>query len=310
MTDRIKVIIDTDVGDDIDDAFALLLAMRLNFEIIGITTVFQNTVQRARIAKKLLLDYGGYENVPVFAGVKTPIAEEPREYPTLCQYTPEVDGELYTPSSVSEEDAIDFIINSCKKYGKELTVIALGPFTNIAKVIEKDRTALTLVRDVVIMGGAYYKQYADWNVMCDPEAAKITFDTLSGIHALGADVTHRLTLRPEDDGRICEYSGENAAARYVAELYRLWKRGRNKLGVLHDPLVIYYAKNNAVCKTERCPVAVITEGVARGFTLNVTAYTKAYMNSAYRDFDLTHTQILAKEVDRELMLCEFMRCFE
>ena len=311
MTKRQKIIIDTDIGDDIDDAFALLFAMRLDFEIIGITTVFEHTVQRARITKKLLRDFGcGYENVPVFAGAMTPLAKKPREYGTLCQYSKEIENEIYTPDSTDEGDAIDFIINSCKRYGKELTVIALGPFTNIAKVIIKDKDALALAGDVIIMGGAFYRQYADWNVMCDPEAAKIMFDGLKGIHALGADVTHQLKLTEADDEKICNYNGSSVAVGYVSSLYRLWKGERGRIGILHDPLVIYYAKNRAVCNIEKTTVATVTEGFARGMTLNVNAYTKAHMNSAYDGFDLTNTHLTANAVDRELMICEFMKCFE
>ena len=69
-----KYIIDTDIGDDIDDAFALLLAMEMRLDIIGITTVFKNTPERAKIAKKLTSLYkNGYENVPIYAGYGNPI---------------------------------------------------------------------------------------------------------------------------------------------------------------------------------------------------------------------------------------------
>jgi len=146
--------------------------------------------------------------------------------------------------------------------------------------------------------------------MCDPEAAKITFEGLKGIHALGADVTHKLCLTEEDSKRISEYGGASLCERYVSELYKMWQGESGRAGVLHDPLVIYYAKDASVCKLEENPVAVIIEGPARGMTLNVNAYTKAYMNPSYADFDLSHTHLTAKEVDRELMIKEFMRCFE
>lgn len=312
MEKRLKVIIDTDIGDDIDDAFALLFAMKLGFDIVGITTVFGNTEQRARITKKLLKLYGnGYENVPVFAGCATPLASEKKDFPTLlCQYTPDIDAEDYKPDSSDENDAIDFIIDSCKKYGKELTVIAIGPFTNIARVIEKDPDALGLAKEVVIMGGAFYKQYSDWNVICDVEAADVMFRNLHGIKCLGADVTHKLVIDASDDRRILEANG-NEAVKYVSDIYSKWKAASGKSsGILHDPLAIYYAQNNAVCECESAPVAVITDGYSRGFTLNVKAYTKAAFNSAYRDFDFERTHILAKTVDRELIVSDFMKCFE
>ena len=309
MEKKIKVIIDTDIGDDIDDAFALLFAMKLNFDIIGITPVFENTVERAKMSKKLLRLYGkGYENVPVYAGYSTPLAKEAREYPHLCQYTKDIDDNIYTPDALMPDDAVNFIIKSCKEYGDKLTVIAIGPFTNIAKVIEKDKDALNTAR-VVIMGGAFFKQYADWNVTCDPEAAKIMFDNVKNIHALGADVTHKLKISEDDDKTICETKSSEAAS-YVSEIYKLWKGDKNKLGVLHDPLAILYSLDTSVCECESAPVAVITDGYARGFTLNVSAYTKAKYNPSYNDFDLTKTHTLARTVDRERVIREFMKCFE
>ena len=306
---RLKVIIDTDIGDDIDDAFALLLAMKLNYDIIGITTVFENTVQRARIAKKMLRTFGnGYENVPVYAGAATPLAEQSEVYPDLCQYSPELDADEYRPDSENEDDAISFIIDSAKKYGKDLTVIALGPFTNIAKVIMRDRDALSEVGKIVIMGGAYFKQYVDWNVMCDVEAAKFMFDTLKGIHCIGADVTHRLRLSLGDDARVSVYRDDETGA-YVSRLYKMWKRARGSIGVLHDPLAVLYASDPSVCTVEEAPITLITEGLARGLTLNVSEYRRVKMNTAYRDFNFDHKQTVARDVDRDRVINTFLTCF-
>jgi purine nucleosidase/pyrimidine-specific ribonucleoside hydrolase len=159
MMEKLKLLIDTDLGDEIDDALALYFAMKKGFEMVGITTVFQNTAERARIAKRLLKLYGnGYEAVPVFVGHGTPLAEREREYGHTCHYTSELEKEEYAPDG---DGAVDFIIEQCKKWGKELVVVAIGPFTNIAKVIEKDSAALGLAKKVVIMGGAFFKQYAD-----------------------------------------------------------------------------------------------------------------------------------------------------
>lgn len=311
MEKRLKVIIDTDMGDDIDDAFALLFAMKLNFDIIGITTVFENTEQRARMTKKLLAAYGGgYESVPVFAGCGTPLAKEARAYPDLCQYTPDIDSDGYKPDSVDENDAINFIIDSCRKYKEELTVIAIGPFTNMARVIERDKDALNLAREVVIMGGAFYKQYSDWNVICDVEAADVMFRGVKNIKCLGADVTHKLQLDKNDDERILS-ADSSEAVKYVSLIYSKWKAATGKpAGVLHDPLAILYAKDRTVCTYEESAVAVITEGYARGFTLNVNAYSKSIYNTAYSDFDFENKHTLAKEVERARVICEFMKCFD
>lgn len=305
-----KYIIDMDIGDDIDDALALLLAMDMNIEIVGITTVFKNTRERARITKKLLKLFGrGYESVPVYAGYGKPLQGTADEVGHLCQYTEDLEKDIYSPDGESPEDAIDFIIECCRRYRDDLTVIAIGPFTNIAKVIEKAPDALGLAKKVVIMGGAYFRQYADWNVSCDPPAAKIMFASLKGIHCLGADVTHKLRLSDDDDEAIAAYNGESGVLGYISELYRLWKGEKGKAGVLHDPLAVYYSADGTVCECKVGSVAVITDGYARGVTLNVSEYTKAYMNPEYRDFDFSREHILAYSVKRENVIKRFMKCF-
>ena len=304
-----KYLIDTDIGDDIDDAFALLHAMELGLDIVGITTVFKNTVERAKITKKLTNLYkNGYESTPVYAGHGQPLAVKVDTGSHLCQYTDDVDG--YTPDSECADEAIDFIISSCKKYGRELYILALGPFTNLAKVIERDPEVLKSIGGIILMGGAYFRQYADWNISCDPEAAAILYDAIPDMHCIGADVTHVLRISEEDDKIIADYCGRCAAKRYVSELYRLWKEEHGgKRGVLHDPLVIRYAVEPSVCECVTAPVKVITEGYARGISLNLSAYTKAYMNPYLSGVDATdHT--LAKTVDRDAVISKFVFHFK
>lgn len=315
MSKKIKVIIDTDIGDDIDDAFALLLATNLDIEIIGITTVFLNTSQRARMTKKLLTLCGDkYKGIPVFAGYGTPLAEEDKKRGDLCQYTPDIENEIYAPDSEKPEDAIDFIIDSCKKYKDELTVIALGPFTNVAMAVKKDNDALNLAGRIIIMGGAFYKQYADWNVMCDVEAADIMFRSVKNIKCIGADVTHKLKISRADDEAIVSYSKDNPLAIYISELYRLWKKekarkGENDIGILHDPLTVYYAFDEGICECEEASLITLTDGPGRGMILNIDAYGKSSMNPFYRKNSDAHRHTVAKEVDREKILSEFRKCF-
>ena len=316
MDKNIKIIIDTDIGDDIDDAFALLLAAELNIDIVGITTVFLNTPQRARITKKLLKLYGdGYEDTPVFSGYGSPLKENAKKYPNLCQYTPDIDDDIYAPDSENPEDAVDFIIESCKKYKDELTLIAIGPFTNIARAAMKDSDALNLAGRIVIMGGAYYKQYADWNVMCDVEAADIMFRTLKNIRCIGADVTHKLEISKDDDTTIVNCKNVSPLASYISELYSLWKEerrryGKRDIGVLHDPLTIYYAYDESICKCEKASLVTVTEGAARGLVLNVDSYGKAHMNPFYDTASIPTKHTVAKAVNREKILSEFIKCFK
>lgn len=301
MENRIKVLIDTDIGDDIDDAFALLSAMALNFEIVGVTTVFRDTDARARMVKKLLKSFGrGYENVPVYAGHSFYGADPEVNTEHMCRFTEDLYRDDFTPDSTNPDDAVDFIIDSCKRYGKELSVIAIGPFCNIAKAIEKDPQALDCAARVAIMGGAYFKQYADWNVMCDVPAADLMFRSLRNLACIGADVTHKLQARPFLMEALASEDASNEALRYVSRLYWAWQADypTNHI-VLHDVLVMYYVLDPSVCTMQDICVKVITEGYAKGFTLNIGAYSKASLNRAYEGYDLSRKIPAAADVDLE-----------
>ncbi len=306
---KIKLIIDTDIGDEIDDALALYYAVRRKYEMIGITTVFKNTDERARITKRLLSLYGkGYESIPVFAGHGTPIAEMPQKYTHTCHYHPLLDSADFAPDG-DADDAVDFIIDSCEKYKEELAIVAIGPFTNIAKAIKKAPDSLSKAKRVVIMGGAYYRQYADWNVMCDVESADIMFSSLKNLECVGADVTHRLPLTAEQHALLVNCKKDKAALE-IAELIRLWSKANpDRYPTLHDPLAIEYAVNTEICRAERARVAVLTEGYARGLTLNVDAYNKDYLNSIYSENKI-NTVTVAKDIDAEDFIDKFLNEFK
>lgn len=303
-----KILLDTDIGDEIDDALALYFAMEQGFEIVGITTVYKNTDERARISKRLLKLYGkGYENISVFAGEGTPIAEEPTEYPHTCHYHDMLDSDEYAPDGASDE-AIDFIIESCEKYGEELAVVAIGPFTNIARAIEKNKDAVNKAGAVVIMGGAYYRQYADWNVMCDVEAADVMFSSLKNLECMGADVTHRLLLSRDEHQKLIDCK-KDGAAKEIGELIRLWSIvNPDRCPTLHDPLAVYYATQPDICEVESQRVKVITDGYARGLTLNIDAYNKGYMNPVCDGYDMRHN--VAKDVKAREFIDIFTSTFK
>lgn len=304
-----KILLDTDIGDEIDDAMALYFAMSEGIEIVGITTVYKNTDERARISKRLLKLFGkGYENVPVFAGHGTPVAESEQEYPHTCHYHEALSSDEYAPDG-GKDEAVDFIIDSCERYSDELAIVAIGPFTNIARAIEKNRAAINKAGKVVIMGGAYYRQYADWNVMCDVEAADIMFRGLRNLECVGADVTHQTVLCREEHEAMMSCQ-KDAAAVEIAELIRLWSVvNPDRYPTLHDPLAVYYAIHPEVCEVDRQTVAVLTEGYARGLTLNVDAYNKAYMNPACRELDGLHGVTVAKGIDAKAFINTFINIF-
>lgn len=304
-----KILLDTDIGDEIDDAMALYFAMSEGIDIVGITTVYKNTDERARISKRLLKLFGrGYESVPVFAGHGTPVAESEQEYPHTCHYHEALASDEYDPNG-GKDEAVDFIIDCCEKYGDELAIVAIGPFTNVARAIEKNREAIGKAGKVVIMGGAYYRQYADWNVMCDVEAAEIMFKGLDNLECVGADVTHQTVLEREEHELMLNCK-KDAAAVEIGELIKLWSVvNPDRYPTLHDPLAVYYAIHPEVLEIERQRIAVITEGYARGLTLNLDAYNKAYMNPVCDALDASHTALVAKEIEARKFIDTFIKIF-
>jgi len=151
------------------------------------------------------------------------------------------------------------------------------------------------------MGGAYYKQYADWNVMCDVTAADLTFRTLTNLECIGADVTHLTRAEDRLYENLLYYQGSEKGHQYLSKLCQLWRADPSKSELLlHDPLVIYHLTHKGLCKMREASVVVMTDGYARGLTLNVDAYSKKHMNrEAYADFDDRHKITVAHAVDLE-----------
>jgi inosine-uridine nucleoside N-ribohydrolase len=159
------------------------------------------------------------------------------------------------------------------------------------------------------MGGAYYRQYADWNVMCDVEAADVMFRGLRNLECVGADVTHQTVLCREEHEAMLSCQ-KDAAAVEIAELIRLWSVvNPERYPTLHDPLAVYYAVHPEVCDVEKQRIAVLTDGYARGLTLNVDAYNKAYMNPACGDIGDTDGVVVAKNIDARAFINTFINIF-
>src|SRR5690242_13088637 len=169
QTAREKVIIDTDIGDDIDDAFALALALRSpELQILGITTTFGDTAERAKLVDRFLAATGE-ANIPVAVGIPTP----PKTAFTQRAYAEGGDHS----KSISHPKAVDFILSKLRRYPGEITLIAIGPLGNVGAVIEKDPKTFLQLKRVVMMGGSIERGYdespdspshtpdAEWNVV-------------------------------------------------------------------------------------------------------------------------------------------------
>lgn len=277
-----NIILDTDIGDDIDDAFALLLCMRApELNLLGVTTVYRNTVKRAKMAKALIAAEG--KNIEVYAGCADPYKQPIKLFNSSdailaapCQYNRKWDS-----YEISSRGAVEFIIETAHKEDR-LTVAAIGPLTNIARAVEKDpKIALKLT--VVMMGGSYEAMRPEWNIICDPEAAEIVFKSGCEMYCVGLNVTEKCPL---PDEFMTNLANAGAAAKLIEQAYVKWKKffGYEK-SVLHDPLAIMAIYKDVV-KWEKCGVTAdltdnrgctVKNGESQNINLSVDADINAFL---------------------------------
>lgn len=268
---RKKIILDTDIGDDIDDALALLLLLQFEeAELLGVTTVFRNTCLRARLAKQIMR-LAGREDIPVYAGYGDALACKTDKTASFVQYTSELEAEELRPDNVDAdngEEAVDFLIRAAKLYGSELTILAIGPYGNVARAYQKAPKAIARC-NLVLMGGCFYEQFIEYNVAMDPEACDVLLRADLPLRFIGADVTWQAQLNREQTQAVLALHSPDLKG-YCAELVRLWKKGCWFDPVLHDPLAAYFVLDESICEMEDVWVEVaLAEGCTRGMTVNM-----------------------------------------
>jgi len=245
------VIIDTDIGDDIDDAFAVGLAVQSpEFRILGITTAFGDTKLRAKLAAKML-DAVGRSDIPVIAGVET----APKAKFSQAQYAEGGDTKQVKPGS-----APDFILDQIRKHPGEITLIAIGPQTNLATAIDKDAATFRKLKRIVMMGGSVYKGYKggapdpEWNILCDIPAAQKVFTSGVPLYVMPLDSTV-LKLDVKDVKALFDHS--TPLTKQIEELYKEWGQ---ETPTLFDPMAVGYAADPALCPTTSLHIAVDDKG--------------------------------------------------
>ena len=248
MSKRIPVIIDTDIGDDIDDAFALCLAMQSpEIEILGVTTVFKNSRARAMIAKRLL-ELGGHPDIPVAAGASIPLSNpemfgKPVDFEELPKsYRPEYETGLYSVLT-----GMELIISILENSSEPVTVVTLGALTNIADVLRYRPDLKKKIRQINVMGGAYYMNWTEYNYACDPEAADMVMCSGLTVKAVGIDVT--LHCVPEKKWMLALNSHTHPCIQMLMEMCRMWTKDGNVC--LHDPLALWSVFDESVLEFEQ-----------------------------------------------------------
>jgi purine nucleosidase len=264
-----EIVLDTDIGDDIDDALALAVVLNSpELKLRGVTTVFRNAPRRARLAQHLLEVFGRSE-IPVVPGCSKPLLQPFERLHGGAQ--------LGSQFEVLEEDtwsgtghAVDFLIEAARvdeepELENPLTIVPIGPLTNIAVALAREPELIPRVR-IVLMGGQWSAERAEWNISCDPEAAAIVFNSGVEVAMVGLDVTLRCRLNEVHLQRIAQRN--TPQTELLTRLIHLWQRDNHHPVTLHDPLAVLSLFDDCVTWEEK-RIEVALCGVERGKTLIV-----------------------------------------
>jgi purine nucleosidase len=262
-----KVIIDCDPGQD--DAVALFLAMSSpdELDILGITTVTGNVpLELTQRNARMMCDIAGCRDMSVYAGCDRPLVLDPITAEYIHGNTG-IDGvDVFEPETpLQEEHAVDFIIETLLAANKvPVTLIPTGPMTNIATAIEREPAILDNIEQIVSMGGAMREggnrsPSAEFNILADPHAAEIVYNSGRPVTAMGLDVTHQVLSTRERVARIREVGNEVAAA--TAGMLSFFHRYDTKKygsegAPLHDPCTIAWLLRPELFETKRCNISV------------------------------------------------------
>jgi inosine-uridine nucleoside N-ribohydrolase len=254
-----KIIIDTDIGDDVDDAFALALAVKSpELQVLGVMTTFGDTGARAKIVDRFLGEVGRAE-IPVMAGkataTKNPMSQ--RKY-----------GESGHFAKASHGDAVEFLLEQVRKYPGQITLIAIGPLMNVGAAIDKDAATFRKLKRVVLMGGSIRRGYGDlgytaavppmpeWNILNDVASAQKLFAAGVPLFVMPLDSTQ---LKMDEVKRAFLFGQGTSVTDQLAVLYHLWGQ---ETPTLFDPMTVVF-----VLRPELCPVTGMDIRVdEKGFT--------------------------------------------
>jgi purine nucleosidase len=282
------VIFDTDIGTDVDDILALvLLANSPELDLIGVTTVYGDTVRRARIVQ-VTCDLLNRPDMTVVAGEQKTL--ENRQIYWAGHEGYGIPG-LDTVRVSTSVRAVQYILETAERYPNELEILATGPLTNIARVVSNNAAAFSRVKHLYLMGGAYWMNRAEHNIKCDPVAAKIVFESGIPITAIGLDLTLRVLLEERDVRAIaCAKSGVGALLE--DQIRRYWEFKHVSGNHPHDPLAALAMVRPDLFVFETWGVEVTSEGRIDGFTRLVESKT----DNIRIGFD-----VLSRSAEREIV---------
>ena len=267
MTNSSKIIIDTDPGHD--DAMALLMLFAVpRIGISAITTVAGNSsIENINRNAKYILSLAKKENVPLYTGAGKPIARDLIKANVHGTSGLDGSGVEDLPLGPVKDEASDKIIEIVRQNSGEITLLTLGPLTNIAKAFLEDPSLPKIVKRIVMMGGAIAvpgnkNRVAEFNFFVDPEAAKIVFESEAEKVLIPLDACNDVVL-PESAIKKISKSGliGKTLSKMLIPYIENIKKFEGMMGALmYDPLAAYYLVNPEAFQLEMMDIRIETKG--------------------------------------------------
>jgi inosine-uridine nucleoside N-ribohydrolase len=242
--ERIPILLDTDIGTDVDDAFALALALASpELELRGVTTVGRDAEDRAWMVCRMLTAVDR-RNIPVAWG-RNPQPDEAINWQIQYRRHP---GVIFNRTAKpGKQTAVELLYEQLKAQPGKLTLVAVGPLTNVGRLLTKHPDCKPWIKRIVIMGGSVRVGYqpkspvaAEWNIKLDPAAAQSVFT--SGVPLAVAPLDATASLKLEEPLRRKLFAACTPLTYQIQALYQLWG---SPTPTLFDPVAI------ALCVTER-----------------------------------------------------------
>jgi inosine-uridine nucleoside N-ribohydrolase len=267
----IPIVIDCDPGHD--DAIAIMLALGSpEVDLRAVTTVSGNAPLHHTTANAIrVLDHVGRPDVPVAAGAGRPLVRDPY-VPGDVHGETGLDGPDLPPPARAplETHAVDVIAEVATSSDRPVTLVAIGPLTNVAIFAARHPDAAAALKRVVIMGGSMglgnVTPAAEFNIWGDPEAARRVFTSGLDVTMVGLDVTHKALFTGEQNELL---RPRGRAARLAAELVDFYRRSHPRIGgtPIHDAVAVAQAVKPELLTLAHCHVEVDCGPVSRGRTL-------------------------------------------
>lgn len=295
-----KIIIDTDPGHD--DALAIMLLEKSGlFDILAITTSAGNsTIQNTTNNARYVLDLIG-SNTPLYSGATAPLKTG------LIQanvHGPSgLAGAIITKQEHLTRDAANRIIEIVKSNPKQVSILTLGPLTNLALALQKDETIVPLIQEVIMMGGAIEvpgnkNRVAEFNIFVDPDAADIVFKAPVKKTLVPLDACNHVFLTLEDFEQLKGsrlYEPIRAMMEHYIKGIQTFEKTKGAL--MYDPLAAYFLINPGAYATELMDIQIETQSeLTRGMTV-----------ADRRTWGEKHPNVVVtKSADREAFVKDFL----